>query len=381
MIALVDTNCDPDEADYVIPGNDDAIRSCSLVIKALADGIEAGKRKVTPAELQGARNGKAEAERRAGSRGRARSRGARSPRLRRPRHPQAAGSRGTGSRRGRDDDRGDRRMTEITAAMVKQLRDATSAGMMDCKRALQETDGDFDDAVKLLREKGMASAAKRADRETSEGKVGVMVRDDVGAIAAVGCETEPVSKNDDFLAFAEKVLRTVFDGGDPASLEDERVELAAKLGENIQVVGAKRMEAGAGEDLTFYVHPPANKVGALVRTKGGDPAAARSLALHLTFARPTYGERDEIPQALVDAEREILSKSEEVLSKPENVREKIVDGQLNKRFFGESVLTEQTWYRRRGNRHGRAVPGRARDRARRLRLVRRCLTCRSSASC
>ena len=84
-------------------------------------------------------------------------------------------------------------MTEITAAMVKELRDATSAGMMECKRALQETDGDFDEAVKLLREKGMASAAKRADRATSEGKVGVMVRDNVGAIAAIGCETEPVS--------------------------------------------------------------------------------------------------------------------------------------------------------------------------------------------
>jgi elongation factor Ts len=236
-------------------------------------------------------------------------------------------------------------MTEITAAMVKELRDATSAGMMECKRALQETGGDFDDAVKLLREKGMASAAKRADRATSEGKVGVMVRDSVGAIAALGCETEPVSNNDDFLAYAEKVLRTVFEGGDPASLEDERVALAAKLGENIQVAGAKHMEAGADEHLTFYVHSPANKVGALVRTKGGDPAAARSLALHLTFARPTYGSRDEVPQELVDAEREILSKSEEVLSKPENVREKIVEGQLNKRFFGESVLREQTWYR------------------------------------
>ena len=95
-------------------------------------------------------------------------------------------------------------MTEISAAMVKELRDATSAGMMDCKRALQETDGDFDEAVKLLREKGMASAAKRADRETSEGKVGVMVRDDVGAIAAIGCETEPVSNNDEFLGYAEE---------------------------------------------------------------------------------------------------------------------------------------------------------------------------------
>ncbi|HEY6961604.1 MAG TPA: translation elongation factor Ts [Gaiellaceae bacterium] len=236
-------------------------------------------------------------------------------------------------------------MTEITAAMVKQLRDATSAGMMECKRALQESDGDFDEAVKLLREKGMASAAKRADRATSEGKVGVMVRENVGAIAAIGCETEPVSNQEDFLGYAERVLRTVFDGGEAAAHEDERVELAAKLGENIQVVGAKRMEAAGDELISTYVHSPANKVGAMVRTKGGDPAAARSLALHLTFARPTYGTRDEVPQELVDAEREILSNSDEVLSKPENVRDKIVEGQLNKKFYGESVLTEQTWYR------------------------------------
>ena len=236
-------------------------------------------------------------------------------------------------------------MTEISAALVKQLRDATSAGMMDCKRALVETNGDFDEAVKLLRERGMASAAKRADRATSEGKVGVMVRDNVGAIAAIGCETEPVSNNDEFLDYAKRVLETVFGGGDPSELEEERVNLTAKLGENIQVVGTKRMEAGDGELLSYYVHGPANKVGALVRTKGGDPETARSLALHLTFARPTYGSRDEVPQELVDAEREILSNAEEVLSKPENVREKIVEGQLNKKFYGEAVLTEQTWYR------------------------------------
>jgi elongation factor Ts len=236
-------------------------------------------------------------------------------------------------------------VTDISAALVKQLRDATSAGMMDCKRALVETNGDFDEAVKILRERGMASAAKRADRATSEGKVGVMVRENVGAIAAIGCETEPVSNNDEFLAYAENVLKAVFDGGDASALEEERVNLTAKLGENIQVVGTKRMDAGDGELLSYYVHGPANKVGALVRTKGGDAAVARSLALHLTFARPTYGSRDEVPQELVDAEREILSNAEEVLSKPENVREKIVEGQLNKKFYGEAVLTEQTWYR------------------------------------
>jgi elongation factor Ts len=105
------------------------------------------------------------------------------------------------------------------------------------------------------------------------------------------------------------------------------------------------MEAGDGDHLTYYVHAPANKVGALVRTKGGDADQARSLALHLTFAKPTYGSRDDVPAELVDAERQILSNSDEVLSKPENVREKIIEGMLNKRFYGESVLSEQTWYR------------------------------------
>jgi elongation factor Ts len=237
-------------------------------------------------------------------------------------------------------------VTEISAAMVKELRDATSAGMMDCKRALQETAGDFDSAVKLLREKGMAQAAKRADRETTEGKVDVRIDAGAGAIVAVGSETEPVSKNEDFQAFVEKVLETVHAQGDSAlgALEAERVDLAARLGENIQMIGAKRMEAAADELLSSYVHPP-GKVGALVRTKGGDPQAARSLALHLAFARPTYASRDEVPQELVDAEREILASAEEVLSKPENVREKIVEGQLKKKFYGESVLSEQTWYR------------------------------------
>ncbi len=236
-------------------------------------------------------------------------------------------------------------MTDITAAMVKELRDATSAGMMECKRALQETDGDFDEAVKLLREKGMASAAKRADRATSEGKVGVMVREDVGAITAIGCETEPVSNNDDFLAYAEKMLRTVFDGGEA---DGTRGRAGGARRKARREHPDRRHEATGGirRGGDLLLRPlPGEQGRSDRRTRGGDPAAARSLALHLTFARPTYGARDEVPQELVDAEREILSRSEEVLSKPENVRGKIVEGQLNKRFFGEAVLTEQTWYR------------------------------------
>jgi elongation factor Ts len=240
-------------------------------------------------------------------------------------------------------------MTEISAAMVKQLRDATSAGMMDCKRALEASAGDFDAAVKLLREKGMASAAKRADRETNEGIVLARVEGGTGAIVAIGCETEPVSKNEDFRAYAQKVFDAVFEDGDEAAakLEDERVELTAKLGENIQVVGAKHFEASNGEVLSAYVHTPANKVGAVVEGTGS-PEVARELALHLSFARPTYRSRDEVPGELVEAEREILQKQPDVESKPAEMREKIVEGMLNKRFYAESVLGEQSWFREPG---------------------------------
>jgi elongation factor Ts len=235
-------------------------------------------------------------------------------------------------------------MTEISAAMVKQLRDATSAGMMDCKRALQETGGDFDAAVTLLREKGMASAAKRADRETTEGSVLTRVEGSTAAIVAVGCETEPVSKNDDFRQFAADALTATFDGGDDAvaELDGRRLDLTARLGENIQIIGARRLSAGEGEIFATYVHPPANKIGVVVQAKGSRELA-RQLAMHISFARPTYSSRDDVPAELVEAEREILMKQPDVESKPTEVREKIVEGMLNKRFYGESVLGEQTW--------------------------------------
>ena len=157
-------------------------------------------------------------------------------------------------------------MTEISARLVKQLRDETGAGMMDCKRALQQTGGDLEAAKRLLREQGMAQAGKRAGRETTEGLVGHRVDADHGTMVAVGCETEPVSKNDEFQAFAQKVLELVDAEGVGAEqkLEDERVELVAKLGENIALAGAARFVTVDGSTVSAYVHPPANKVGALL---------------------------------------------------------------------------------------------------------------------
>ena len=236
-------------------------------------------------------------------------------------------------------------VVEISASLVKELRDQTGAGMMACKQALQETGGDLEAARTLLREKGMAAAGKRADRATTEGLVGVIVEPGVASIVGLGCETEPVSKNEAFQAFGENVLRTVHAEGPSAvdGFEAERTELIAQLGENIVVVGAERLEGGT---LAAYVHPPANKIGVIVQLEGGSEELARQVAMHISFAAPGYTSRADVPEDLVAAERKIYLNSDEVASKPEQAREKIVDGMLAKRFFAASpggTLLEQAW--------------------------------------
>jgi elongation factor Ts len=238
--------------------------------------------------------------------------------------------------------------TAIGAGLVKQLRDVTGAGMMDCKRALEETGGDLEAARTLLRERGMASAGKRAGRMTTEGLVGYIVEGPVGSIAGIGCESEPVSSNAEFQGFAERVLRAVHAEGRGAveRFEEERMELVAKLGENIVVVDAQRFDAPAGNLVAAYAHPPANKIGVLLELQGGSPELARQVAMHVSFAAPEWGTRDEVPAETVEAERAIFLNSDEVRSKPEAAREKIADGMLNKRFFGATpggVLADQAW--------------------------------------
>ncbi len=251
-------------------------------------------------------------------------------------------------------------MTAISAALVKELRDLTGAGMMDCKRALVETGGDIEAAKKLLREQGLAGAQKRADRATTEGKVGYSIADDQskGTMVAIGCETEPVSNNDEFLAFAEKALKAVDDAGKDAleQLGDERVDLVSKLGENIAFVGAARFEAVDGGLIAGYVHPPANKLGTLVQLRGGgDADLGRFVAMHIAAAAPQWVSRDDVPEEIVVAEREIYANSDEVKSKPEQARDKIVEGMLNKRFFAAQVLTDQPWIHDTGKTVGQAL--------------------------
>jgi elongation factor Ts len=240
--------------------------------------------------------------------------------------------------------------TTISAAQVKELRDATGAPMMDAKRALEETGGDLDAARTLLRERGMAQVAKRAGRATTEGLVGYRIHDVAegqkrGTIVAVGCETEPVSKNDEFQAFAKKILDAV-DADGPAAvdaLEQDRVEVGARLGENIVIVGAERYE---GSVVNAYAHPPANKIGVLVQLEGGTEELARQLAMHISFAAPEWTTKEDVPADVVEAEKQVYLNSDELQGKPEQAKEKIVEGILAKRFYAAQpggALTEQPW--------------------------------------
>ena len=233
----------------------------------------------------------------------------------------------------------------ISASLVKELRDQTGAGMMDAKRALVDAGGDIEAARTLLRERGMASAAKREGRETTEGLVGYRISDSHATMVAVGCETEPVSKNSELQEFAKKALDAVDADGVSAveSLDHERQELVGKLGENIVVPTPARFEAVDGGVLEGYVHPPANKLGVLVQLRGGDKDLARKLAMHIAASAPQWISRDDVPAETAAAEQEIYSNSDEVLSKPEQARAKIVEGMLNKRFYAANVLDEQPW--------------------------------------
>jgi elongation factor Ts len=246
---------------------------------------------------------------------------------------------------------------QITASQVKQLREATQAGMMDAKKALVETNGDFDAAVKLLREKGIAKAGKLGDRETTEGRVALAQDGDVAALVLLGCNTDFVAKNDDFGAFAQDVANHVLahqpgnveellaqpwaKGG---TVEDARAETSSSTGENVQIAKIARFDASGSGVLGTYLH--GTGIGVIVDVAGPDTEDVRTfandVAMHAAAASPQYLTRDEVPADAVQAEKEIYVKQLEGEGKPAEMLDKIATGKLNK-WYSEIVLTEQTW--------------------------------------
>lgn len=241
-------------------------------------------------------------------------------------------------------------MAEITASMVKELRERTDAPMMDCKKALNEAGGDMQKAEEILRVKFGAKAAKSAGRIAAEGMVGVHITPDgkTGAIIEVNCETDFVAKNDDFQALVRNLAQMVVerDPADVAALsamkigdktvEELRTELVGKIGENMSIRRFVRVEAKG--KLVSYVHGGA-KIGVLVDVTG-DEALARDIAMHIAAAKPKALDASGVPQALIEAERRVAAQKAAESGKPANIIEKMVEGAVQK-YLKEVTLLSQ----------------------------------------
>lgn len=252
----------------------------------------------------------------------------------------------------------------ITAKAVSELRKQTSAGMMACKKALTETDGDFDAAAKLLREKGEAKRGDRADRETSEGIVAAHVAEDgqSGILAVVNCETDFVAKNDAFQAWVGELLSAIAISGattandaQSVSFGDGTVENAlgakfAELGEVIKISSLSRFEVSGTGAVSSYIHM-GGKVGVLLEVSADNAATTsnadfttllKDITLHIAAANPAGLSRDDIDGTVVEEENEINRKQLLAEGKPEAIIDKILIGKINK-FYSEQVLTEQAF--------------------------------------
>jgi elongation factor Ts len=239
-------------------------------------------------------------------------------------------------------------MAEFTAKDVQNLRQSTGAGMMDAKRALEETGGDFDAAAKLLREKGLVKSAARTDRDNTEGAAAIAVQGNVAALAELKCETDFVAKSDQFIATAQALADAVVAAGDTGaeSVKDRVDDLKVTLKENIEVGKVVRIEAAEGNVLDTYLHRQdgRGKVAVAVELAGGSPELAHDIAIHIAFTKPQFLSRDEVPADAVAAEREVLTSITRNEGKPEAALEKIVEGKLSG-WYQERVVLEQKFVR------------------------------------
>ena len=235
----------------------------------------------------------------------------------------------------------------ITASMVKELRERTGLGMMDCKRALEETDGDLEQAIEELRKKSALKAAKKAGRTTADGLLAIKVADDGtrGALVEVNIETDFAAKNEKFIAFVGKTLELVFDSEDgdvaailAAGLDAERETLVQEIGENISVRRGV-VVASANGGVASYMHGDQRK-GALVVLSGNNDELGRDVAMHVTAINPMVVRSEDVPEDVLAKEREIYTTQAEDSGKPAEIVEKMVEGRVRK-YLAEVSLVDQ----------------------------------------
>ena len=254
-------------------------------------------------------------------------------------------------------------MAQITAALVKELREKTGAGMMDCKKALTENDGDLEQAVDWLRKKGLAAAAKKAGRVAAEGLIGVSASEGAGAVVEVNAETDFVARNDRFQAFVKQVtelalgsegdletLKSLDYPGSGHSVAEELTQLIATVGENMTLRRVARLSVDQGQ-VAGYCHnqivPGLGKIGVIVALESAAPSDAlaalgKQLAMHIAAAAALAVDRDGVDPSALDREREVLADQARASGKPEEIVQKMVEGRLRK-YYEEVCLLEQVF--------------------------------------
>lgn len=244
-------------------------------------------------------------------------------------------------------------MPDISADKVKELREKSGAGIMDCKRALSAASGDLEKAIDFLRKEGVLKAAKKAGRATLEGLVGIALSPDrrYVSLVEVNCETDFVARTDQFQEFVSSIAELIVqqrpkDSNDLQSrklggvtVEETLSQLVARIGENMAVRRFRVIGCDPGDQIGSYIHA-GSKIGALVRLKGGNEALAREIAMHVAAMTPHYVDRKAVPAAVIEREKEIARAAPEMAGKPENLLDRIIEGKVN-RYLGEVCLTEQ----------------------------------------
>lgn len=243
----------------------------------------------------------------------------------------------------------------ISAAMVKELRERTGSGMMECKKALVEANGDLEAAIEIMRKAGLAKADKKSSRTAAEGRICVKVSDDGkrGAMVEINCETDFVAKADDFISFANAVVQCVLDSsaaspgellgspmpGGGISIDERRRELVAKLGENINVRRFERFVPAEGI-VASYLH--GSRIGVLLELTGNDQELGKDIAMHVAASKPLCVDEQGVPADLIAKEREIATAQTEAEGKPANIIPRIVEGKI-KKFLSEITLMGQAF--------------------------------------
>lgn len=245
-------------------------------------------------------------------------------------------------------------MTEITAGMVKDLRDRTGAGMMECKKALVEAKGDLKLAEEIIAKSGHKKVAKSASRTAAEGKIVIAAMPNRAVMLEINCETDFVARDESFSKFAQQVTDIALNNKvtnldqlmaeklNANTVEQTRQELIARLGENVQVRRMQALDASSSQKIGAYVH--LTRIGALVLVEDGNDELAKDLAMHIAAMKPQYIAFEEVPKDIVDKEKEIQMTVAQKSGKPENIIEKIVAGQLQKKF-NEICLLGQPFFK------------------------------------